>query len=153
MVTIFEDANGKECVDAGAGQQQQPVHEPATGSAAPVLRFEGRRQRDLGVVELGHRAAGLGVGYGLVEGHLTGARHFRLELQVAFGDSEAGTTIGSSEFFSEFCLKISANEVLITARNPNWVSAHGACSRELPQPKLSPASRICAPARARLCSG
>ncbi len=53
-----------------------------------------------------------------------------------------GTTIGSSEFFSEFCLKMSANDVLITARNPYCVSAHGACSRELPQPKLSPASRI-----------
>ena len=37
---------------------------------------------------------------------------------------------------------MSANEVLITARKPNCVSAHGACSRELPQPKLSPASRI-----------
>ena len=32
----------------------------------------------------------------------------------------------------------------MTARNPNCVSAQGACSRELPQPKLSPASRICA---------
>src|SRR5579872_815356 len=53
-----------------------------------------------------------------------------------------GTTIGSSEFFSEFCLKISAKEVLMTARKPYCVSAHGACSRELPQPKLSPASRI-----------
>ena len=63
------------------------------------------------------------------------------ELRVNSG----GTTIGSSEFFSELPLKISAKEVLITARKPNWVSAQGACSRELPQPKLSPASRICAP--------
>ncbi len=37
---------------------------------------------------------------------------------------------------------MSANEVLITARNPYCVSAQGACSRELPQPKLSPASNI-----------
>src|ERR1017187_6432847 len=59
--------------------------------------------------------------------------------------TSAGTTIGSSEFFSEFCVKMSANEVLITARKPNCVSAHGACSRELPQPKLSPASSTCAP--------
>src|SRR5271165_4503247 len=54
----------------------------------------------------------------------------------AFG----GTTIGNSEFLSELLLKISANDVLITARKPYCVSAHGACSRELPQPKLSPAS-------------
>ena len=40
---------------------------------------------------------------------------------------------------------MSANDVLITARNPKPVSAHGACSRDEPQPKLSPASRICAP--------
>ena len=40
----------------------------------------------------------------------------------------------------------SAKEVLITARKPNCVRAHGACSRELPQPKLSPASKISAPA-------
>ena len=45
-------------------------------------------------------------------------------------------------------LDLSAKEVLITARNPNCVSAHGACSRELPQPKLSPASRTSQP-RAR----
>src|SRR5271165_5965470 len=38
---------------------------------------------------------------------------------------------------------MSAKEVLMTARNPYWSSAQGACSRELPQPKLSPASRIC----------
>jgi hypothetical protein len=34
--------------------------------------------------------------------------------------------IGTSEFFSAFCLNISANEVLTTARKPNCVSAHGA---------------------------
>ena len=56
--------------------------------------------------------------------------------------------MGSSEFFNEFCLKMSAKDVLTTARKPNCVSAHGACSRELPQPKLSPASSTCAP-RAR----
>ena len=30
-----------------------------------------------------------------------------------------------------------------TARKPYWVSAQGACWCELPQPKLSPARRIC----------
>ena len=64
--------------------------------------------------------------------------------------TSGGTTIGSSEFFSEFCLKMSAKLVLITARNPNCVSAHGACSRELPQPKLSPASRTMRALRRRL---
>src|SRR6266700_7133607 len=55
--------------------------------------------------------------------------------------TSVGTTIGSSEFLSELFLKMSANDVLITARNPYCVSAHGTCSRELPQPKLSPASK------------
>ena len=56
------------------------------------------------------------------------------------------TTIGSSPFFNALLPKMSANDVLTTARNPNPVNAHGACSREEPQPKLSPAMRICAPA-------
>ncbi len=34
------------------------------------------------------------------------------------------------------------------ARNPYSPSAHGACSRELPQPKLDPAIRIVAPSAA-----
>ena len=53
--------------------------------------------------------------------------------------------IGSSPFLSALFWKMSANDVLTTARNPKPVSAHGACSRDEPQPKLSPASRICAP--------
>ena len=32
------------------------------------------------------------------------------------------------------------------ARMPHAVSAHGACSRDEPAPKLSPTSRICRPA-------
>src|SRR5580698_1076916 len=55
--------------------------------------------------------------------------------------ASGGTTIGSSEFFSELPLKMSANDVLITARKPYCVNAQGACSRELPHPKLSPASK------------
>ena len=73
-----------------------------------------------------------------------------LRQREQLGVNVGGTTIGSSEFFSEFCLKMSAKEVLITARKPNCVSAQGACSRELPQPKLSPASRICGALGARL---
>ena len=41
---------------------------------------------------------------------------------------------------------MSAKAVLITARKPKSTSAHGECSRELPQPKLFPASRTEAPA-------
>ena len=63
-----------------------------------------------------------------------------------------GNHDGSKPFLSALPLKISANDVLITARNPNCTSAHGACSRELPQPKLSPATRICAPLASGLFS-
>jgi hypothetical protein len=40
---------------------------------------------------------------------------------------------------------MSAKLVEITARKPHCASARGACSRELQQPRLSPASRICRP--------
>src|SRR5215468_10355923 len=39
---------------------------------------------------------------------------------------------------------MSPNEVEITQRMPKSISAQGACSREEPQPKLSPATRILA---------
>ena len=48
--------------------------------------------------------------------------------------------MGSRPFFSAFCLKMSANDAATTARNPKSASAHGACSRELPQPKFHPAT-------------
>jgi hypothetical protein len=50
-----------------------------------------------------------------------------------------GTTTGNSPFFNELFLKMSAKLVEMTALNPYCVSAHGACSRDDPQPKLSPA--------------
>ena len=40
---------------------------------------------------------------------------------------------------------MSANEPATTARKPKSASAHGACSRELPQPKFRPATRTDAP--------
>jgi hypothetical protein len=43
---------------------------------------------------------------------------------------------------------MSANSVLMTARMPKSTSAHGACSREEPQPKLRPATRMLQPHRA-----
>ena len=41
--------------------------------------------------------------------------------------------------------KMSAISVLMTARKPKSSSAHGACSRDEPQPKLRPATRIWQP--------
>src|SRR5215216_316835 len=57
----------------------------------------------------------------------------------------SSTVMGMSPFFNELLRKISAKDVEMTARNPYAVSAQGACSRLEPQPKLSPANRICAP--------
>ncbi len=48
----------------------------------------------------------------------------------------SSTTMGSSPFISELLRKMSAISVLMTARMPKSSSAHGACSREEPQPKL-----------------
>jgi hypothetical protein len=53
--------------------------------------------------------------------------------------------IGSRPFLRQLPRKMSANEVLMTARKPKPISAHGACSRELPQPKLSPGDQIVPP--------
>jgi hypothetical protein len=54
------------------------------------------------------------------------------------------TSTGSNPFFNELLLKISAKPVEMIARKPQPTSAHGACSREEPLPKLLPAIRICA---------
>ena len=80
---------------------------------------------------------------------------FRSTLICAFGSAFCAatsfaytsglTTTGSKPFFNELPLKMSANEVEMTTRSPQPTSAHGACSREEPQPKLSPASKTCAP--------
>ncbi len=58
----------------------------------------------------------------------------------------SSTITGSSPFFSALEQKMSASSVLITARKPWSMSAHAACSREEPQPKLRPATRIRQPA-------
>jgi hypothetical protein len=49
-------------------------------------------------------------------------------------------------FFVLLLAKMSANEEEITARNPKSASAHTACSRDEPQPKFFPATRMLAPA-------
>ena len=49
--------------------------------------------------------------------------------------------------------KMSAKLGAITTRKPWSSSAHGACSREEPQPKLRPATRIDAPAYSGRSSG
>src|SRR5215212_3479763 len=53
--------------------------------------------------------------------------------------------IGSRPFFSALPWKMSAQLVVMTAWIPHATSAHGACSRDDPQPKLTPASRILRP--------
>src|ERR1035437_5932258 len=58
----------------------------------------------------------------------------------------AETTIGSSAFFMGLPRKMSAKLVEMMAPMPHARSAHRACSREEPEPKLSPTSRICLPA-------
>src|SRR5688572_26788090 len=55
------------------------------------------------------------------------------------------TTIGRKLFFKLFWRKISAKLVEMTALKPKSFNAQTACSRELPQPKLSPATSISAP--------
>ena len=45
-------------------------------------------------------------------------------------------------FLKQLLKKMSAKEVEMTQRMPKSLIAHGACSREEPQPKLSPATRI-----------
>ena len=46
------------------------------------------------------------------------------------------------EFLKQLLKKMSAKEVEIMHLMPKSLMAHGACSRELPQPKLSPATKI-----------
>jgi hypothetical protein len=52
--------------------------------------------------------------------------------------------MGRMPFLKQLLKKMSAKDVAITQRMPKSSSAHGACSRDEPQPKLSPATRICA---------
>jgi hypothetical protein len=59
--------------------------------------------------------------------------------QVALG---LGSTTGRMPFLKQLLKKMSAKEVEITQRMPKSASAQGACSRDDPQPKLSPATRI-----------
>ena len=61
-----------------------------------------------------------------------------------------GTITGTSEFLSEFWRKMSANEVLTTARKPNCVSAQGACSREAATPEIIAGQQDRRALRARL---
>ena len=62
----------------------------------------------------------------------------------------SSTTTGSSPFFRQLLRKMSAISVLMTARMPKSSSAHGACSRDEPQPKLRPATSTWQPCGLRL---
>ena len=55
------------------------------------------------------------------------------------------TAMGSRPFLRALLLKMSAMRVETTARKPKSWSAQGACSREEPQPKLSPATSTAQP--------
>ena len=59
--------------------------------------------------------------------------------------SSAFSVTGRKPFFRQLLWKISANSGAITARKPASSSAHTACSRELPHPKLLRATKIDAP--------
>jgi hypothetical protein len=59
--------------------------------------------------------------------------------------SSTGIAIGSIPFLKQLFAKMSANVGAMITRNPNSPSAHGACSREEPQPKFLPATSIDAP--------
>ena len=52
--------------------------------------------------------------------------------------------MGRMPFLKQLLKKMSAKEGAMTQRMPKSSSAQGACSREEPQPKFSPATRICA---------
>ena len=56
------------------------------------------------------------------------------------------TAIGSTPFFSALLRKMSAKPVEMTARMPHAASAHGACSRDEPVPKLAPTRSTLRPA-------
>src|SRR4030095_1806545 len=52
------------------------------------------------------------------------------------------TVTGNKKLLSELFLKISAKKLLATTSNPASLIAHAACSREEPQPKFLPATKI-----------
>jgi hypothetical protein len=62
-----------------------------------------------------------------------------LASSISWATSSGFSTTGSRPLLKQLLLKMSAKLVEITHRIPKSISAHGACSRELPQPKLSPA--------------
>ena len=63
--------------------------------------------------------------------------------------TSSGSATGNNPLPSALLRKMSANSLLTTARKPKPSSAHGACSREEPQPKFFPATSSCARLRFR----
>mmetsp|Transcript_2513 Transcript_2513/g.4267 ORF Transcript_2513/g.4267 Transcript_2513/m.4267 type:complete len:224 (+) Transcript_2513:159-830(+) len=63
---------------------------------------------------------------------------------ISTSTCSCGSTIGSMPFLKLLLKKMSAKDVDTITLMPKSSSAQGACSREEPQPKLSPAIRICA---------
>mmetsp|Transcript_48880 Transcript_48880/g.127649 ORF Transcript_48880/g.127649 Transcript_48880/m.127649 type:complete len:380 (+) Transcript_48880:253-1392(+) len=60
-----------------------------------------------------------------------------------------GSVTGTMPFFMQFEWKMSANDDEMMARIPIPEMDHGACSRDEPHPKLSPATRIFVPTPSR----
>ena len=65
----------------------------------------------------------------------------RLEL----GELRRRDDVGASPVLIAFVRKMSPNDGAITTRKPKSSSAHAACSREEPQPKLRPGDQDRAP--------
>jgi hypothetical protein len=63
---------------------------------------------------------------------------------ISLSTSSCGRTMGRMPFLKQLLKKMSAKDGAITQRMPKSSSAQGACSRDDPQPKFSPATRICA---------
>ena len=63
---------------------------------------------------------------------------------IRWATASGGRTTGRMPFLKQLLKKMSAKLVEITQRMPKSSSAQGACSRDEPQPKLSPATMISA---------
>ena len=67
--------------------------------------------------------------------------------------SDSGSSTVSSPFLPQLERKMSANDGAMMARKPRPPSAQAACSRDEPQPKFAPATRIGARSNSGRLSG
>ena len=88
-----------------------------------------------------------------LEVHLGARAGLALRRWMSSWTSASGSCTGRRPIFVQLVRKMSAKLGAMTARKPESSSAHGACSRLEPQPKLRPATRIGAPAYSGRSSG